>query len=80
MNWYFVEIHFDGVWTPVGRGETSYDEAAWRLAMWRAANHCHLDSAFRIRKHTLAAPPPADLADEVEEVVYIGALPPSSEG
>lgn len=61
---WFVEIRMHGIWTAVGEGQTSQQDAEWSLATWRQENECYRDSAFRVREHTLAAPPPYGLDDD----------------
>jgi hypothetical protein len=50
----------DGIWTAVGAGWPTREEAEWKLAAWRQEMDCRGDGAFRVRQHTLAAPPPWD--------------------
>jgi hypothetical protein len=67
---YFVEVCMDGIWSAIGAGWATRDEALWSLAMWRQDSQCHLDHLFRIEPHTLAAPP--EVEDEDDSWVDLG--------
>ena len=61
---FFVEVQMDGIWSAIGAGWSTRDEALWSLAMWRQDSQCHMDHRFRVEPHTLAAPPEVEDQDD----------------
>lgn len=57
MDLWFPEMKLDDVWTPVGPGYTTRDDAEIAIAKWKEYMRCYGDGYFRYRRHHLAEPP-----------------------
>lgn len=62
---HFVEVYFDGIWTPVGAGHSTRQEADWSISCWRQNMDCRRDAAFRVREHAMTAPPEDEMVGEM---------------